>query len=202
MIGDIQNTQAFLHSRRLLSAIWPDFEAASRPTPELQALISEHSINEKIVFADHVLTVAKCRCAHSITPRFEFSNEGQPCTVMTVPTENLESTCDLVAWPLPKPWDFRVAVDEAEILGAQHLRSAASYVDGPLPIWRSPIEYLKADCHGVVLLKQRGSRWLPFAHGPLEARDTQHVAEIHALVGLWAETPRRPAILSARSIAA
>jgi hypothetical protein len=164
-----------------------DFAMSTR---ELFNYTRTNRIDLKLVSQDYVFGVCLCCGVGSIVESFDFSPNGGPCAVLTVLSEKPEYVMDLAAWPIHNPRAVRLALQEAELIGAEQATNPACFFHGPLRIHRTPLSFLQAGAQGMVLLRQRGARWLPDAVGPLEVEDEPHRRELLAAVKLWA--PRRP----------
>jgi hypothetical protein len=86
----------------------------------------------------------------------------------------------------PDRWALRR--DVAEWLGAIE----PQYLDPePVPIWRSPLSWLRADCRGLVLLGDRASQYRILSGlCSIVAEDAQHAAELQSILAQPWSAPR------------
>lgn len=106
---------------------------------------------------------------------------------------------DLIAWDpeFPRQWVLRAGLAgwagavEPQYLGPD-----------PVPIWRTPYDWLRSDCTGLVLLGDRQERWRVLSSlDRIEAEDAEHRAELLAILRQpWPVFPRI-AIKGARNAA-
>jgi hypothetical protein len=127
-------------------------------------------------------------------PSFEFSDSGRSAYVMPVRTISLlgpegadpievirdGSIVDLIAFHPAHPdlWALRHGL--ANWLGAVE----PQYLDpDPVPVWRTPLAWLRAGCRGLVLLGDRASQYriLTLLHS-IVAEDDGHAAELRCLL--------------------
>lgn len=168
--------------------------AAADDFEQLRDFIVQEALDLRLVetFAGS-LTLA--RCAFSPPPRrFHFDPAGE----LAVVVEALEIErgerwlVDFVAWPVDQPSEFATAAGRADLLGADQVGNPASFFAGrPLFVHRTPMSWLRARCHGLVVLDQRraGAR-LAAARGNLLAEDLAHARELHRLMGRAFPTSR------------
>jgi hypothetical protein len=108
------------------------------------------------------------------------------------PAETIRSgaIADLVAMHPRHPDRWALRVGAAEWLGAvppQYLDAA------PVPVWRSPLGWLRGGCIGLVILsRERASayRLLADLQGDIIAEDARHVAELRAILAQPWPLPR------------
>jgi hypothetical protein len=87
---------------------------------------------------------------------------------------------DLVAFHPHHPDHWALRREAAEWLGAIE----PQYLDpDPVPVWRTPLAWLRADCRGLVLLGDRASQYriLTLLHS-IVAEDDGHAAELRCLL--------------------
>ena len=107
---------------------------------------------------------------------FDFSETGDPALVHVVFGADGETPIDLVAWEPNRPSRYATLLGSAGLLGADHVDKPTTYFDGkPLQVFRTPLNWLRHDCRGVVVLhRQSAGRALAKAPGPIAAEDLRH----------------------------
>lgn len=101
--------------------------------------------------------------------RVKGDDYGEVAFAMAVHSEDPTDVIDLVAWSARQPDVFGVMFG-AGILGLDQLLNPASYVHGPCMLHDHPLDWLKADCRGAVVLQyDAAQRALQKAPGPLTA---------------------------------
>jgi len=96
---------------------------------------------------------------------------------------------DLVAFHPNHPGRWALRTGAAEWLGAV----APQYLDPePVPVWRTPLRWLQAGCHGLVLLsRERESQYRVLSGlSAIVAEDHQHAAELRQQSGRPWPMPR------------
>jgi hypothetical protein len=79
---------------------------------------------------------------------------------------------DLVGWPVRHPEAWGTYFGFAGLLGGDAAVNPASFVDGPCPIWSTPLAWLQADLRGCVVLDPRlAAPILRQAPGPFQCED-------------------------------
>ena len=112
---------------------------------------------------------------------FQFSPEGIPAAVVEALGSDGHSVIDLVAWPTEAPWQFATAIEEVDILGAWHMRQRGG---APLPVFDTPLAWLKAGCSGCVPISHDWSGfWLDMAGGPFVAQSIDSGRAVRDLLG-------------------
>ena len=105
---------------------------------------------------------------------FEFDQSGQEALIIpaysTVPgllaanaERHIEHIVDLIAVDPEKPNNFRRKCSEALILGSAYLDIAAQECE-PLPVFRSPLTWLRTGGNGIVVLDWNWARDLLLGH--------------------------------------
>jgi hypothetical protein len=122
--------------------------------PERQAYVKAHNFNmEEIEARAGGLQVCLCYFVEVSNddglPRFYLSPDGEPSAVIEVLDDDGATVLDLVAWPLNAPGAFATAVGNADLLGAPNMRGR---YPSPLAVHRTPLDWLKADCQGCVVI--------------------------------------------------
>jgi hypothetical protein len=90
-------------------------------------------------------------------------------------------TSDIVAWNPRLPL-LRSLYGRAKILGEDEVYKARLCHDGCLRIWRDPLDWLRADRRGVVLLHGITSAGCLAEIGPLMADDAAHRSDVLRLI--------------------
>jgi hypothetical protein len=136
-----------------------------------------------IIFSDHA-------------PLFEFADEAaeEPTSKALIFLERsgFGEPVDLVAWTL-KPRPRLASWLGSSVLGADLLDAVWRLAErGALPIWRSPLGWLRAHRDGVVIVDGSSAAVaLRAAGGPFMAEDFAHAAELRRLL-----RPPEPSILT------
>jgi|GEM_PF-6882648 len=91
-----------------------------------------------------------------------------------------ESLLDLVAWSYDDPGRFGVYAGVAPVLGLDQITNPASWSFGNiLHVHRTPLNWLRANCHGVCILDHAMAPIvLGDALGPLMAEDADHARDL------------------------
>ena len=100
--------------------------------------------------------------------QFEFAEDGQPAVIIaaydtvpgilgTNPERHIEHLIDLVAVEADCPSRIWLRRGEALVLGSAYL-DLAGQEDAPLPVFRSPLSWLKSGGNGIVALDWN---WVP-----------------------------------------
>lgn len=111
-------------------------------------------------------------------PKHE-SRPGLPVAVLQAIDEDGETTIDLVGWPIDQPERFATMFRHASILGIANLWNHPNLMDDPLTVHRTPLEWIKAGCEGIVILDmQRAAYILNEVPGRFCCRDIEHAAEL------------------------
>ena len=175
------------------------FLAQAEPHPEWLQYLKREKLDVQQLSGNHIaLGICLCRCFEYTGSElgFEFHARGVPCAVIEAITfARVEgviepSTTDLVAWPLSEPQQFATALgpeDGCELLGAL---AAVDRGGQPLRLFRTPLEWLQADCQGAMPLKSGAGYWLRKCGGPFIVDDFDHATQIQALLGADAHMHR------------
>jgi hypothetical protein len=163
--------------------------------------IKREALNLEVITA-YAGILAVIRCALN-GPRFMFDDGGTRCAVVEVLGEDAATSGDLVAWPIDEPERFATALGEGAMLGEAQVYNPASWAfDQTLPVHRTPLRWLKADCVGIVILDHHGV--LPILArrlGRICGEDKQHALDLMAMFStppvdlrdiLYPMTARRP----------
>jgi hypothetical protein len=166
------------------------FYENAEPDLDLDCWLMSHGVD-----FETALRLAGPICPFSIhrfpfSREFQFAEHGEPgavrAAVHVVTGADAEKPIGLVGWTRERPADvYRIPGDIAA-LGLDQLANPASYVVGPLPVHRSPLEWLSADCRGIVPLDLQAMWWtlrdLPSRPGgyPLAARSIAHGCDLRA----------------------
>ena len=114
--------------------------------------------------------------------RFEIDMEGAPAFVVEVP-DAVWRPVDWLAWPMRAPERWAVLDGLSWCLGEPALIDAATYFDGgALKVVRTPIDWLRAGGHALMILRPELA-WLGLGHCPrLAAQDAAHGRELERLL--------------------
>lgn len=146
----------------------------SLPNPAIWDLMRSDSIDP-----DEICDLAGpivCQNGGFYTDRFELDPLGEACLIMSVLGEDAETTIDLVGWSAQDPDQFASMFGTCGVLGIDQLRNPATYYGGkPCAIWRTPLNWLKAGCRGIVILdRNKGQVELRQTRGLLAAESVEH----------------------------
>ncbi len=158
-------------------------------TPESIAYVKRHGLNLGTVIAKAgflTVALAKFYGDNSGDASFSFDVDGVPSAVIEANIFDYRReivTADYVAWPLHRPEDFATAMgvnDGADVLGPENMVQRHG---APLYVHTTPLEWLKADCEGCVVLKPGGRHWLHKAGGPFVCSGVGPGRELRRLLG-------------------
>lgn len=121
---------------------------------------------------------------------FEFSDDGEPAFISPVHElrdggrhlDPFPATADLLAWLPRKPKTFARWLGVAMFLGEPYLRAAMEAGEA-IRVYRTPLDWLRAGCAGVVILDTRRA-WAEFGslEWPLVADDVEHGRELRRIL--------------------
>jgi hypothetical protein len=183
------------------SALADEYLSALRSTrladlkPLIAASVSWQAITDAVP--------AHTRISVSTGNTFEFIEDGGSAFIVSVKVETALTAeasdpieairhgwiVDLVAFHPNYPGRWALRRGAAEWLGCIE----PQYLDPePVPVWRTPLRWLRAGCRGVVLLsKERESQYRILSGlGAIVAEDQQHAAELRQQLGRPWPTPR------------
>lgn len=132
----------------------------------------------------HAGIVSGFHCSFDNSGFFYFDQEGEKCLVFEVLDEDAATTIDLCAFAVAAPERFGTAMGNAPILGLTNVTNPASWAFGKvLPIYRTPLEWLREGCSGVCILSHRDApAMLGEALGPLLATDEAHARDLRGML--------------------
>ncbi|MCC2654627.1 MAG: hypothetical protein K0Q60_4793 [Microvirga sp.] len=84
---------------------------------------------------------------------------------------------DITAWQPGKSW-LGLWLGTGWALGQGRMCDPRLGEEGALPVWRSPLEWLRASREGVVLIRASAAAYFLDDAGPLLAEDVAHAAEL------------------------
>lgn len=113
---------------------------------------------------------------------FEFDKKGQPCFIFQA-LDCLGDELDMVAWH-PKTSTLQSWRNRATLLGEENLELARLRKTGGLPIYRSPLGWLRNKRYGIVIVIPRYAARRLLDHGPFQAEDKKHLYELRKLLTL------------------
>ena len=118
--------------------------------------------------------------------RFEFarpSDDQFPAIVCEAFGSDGETVIDLVAWPLDRPKHVMTMFGRCGLLGAwEAMNPATYYLDAPLLLHRTPLEWMQAGCRGaVVVVPHVAARMILDLPGKVAVRDADHGRQIEAI---------------------
>jgi len=152
------------------------------PTRESVEYLQALAVEFKAIEAE-IGCYAVTRCAYRADGSFDFAwpndRSGRLSAVIPVFDETRVRVIDLCAWPVEEPEAFATMFGVAEGLGCYRVKISATFIGGaPLPVHRTPQDWLRAACDGVVLLD--ALERLAAASGDLLARDVEHACSLAA----------------------
>lgn len=121
-------------------------------------------------------------------PWFDFAVAEDPdagaAICLEVFADDDETCADLLAWPINEPARFATMFGDAPTLGTANIENPATYAFGQaLQVHRTPLEWARDKCRGVVMLKPAcATTQLINALGRIQPRDDVHAREIAALM--------------------
>lgn len=151
---------------------------------------------------DEITNLVGPVCRHAVTfygaTRFEFDpfGEGAFCIVLT--DEDAKTELDVLAWSARDPVTFGTLLGQAGLAGAAAITNPASYTGGKAcPVWRTPLDWLRAGCEGACVVDPIMARpVLARAPGMLLVEHFDHAQELHINGALQARQivmPEEPA---------
>jgi hypothetical protein len=171
------------------SDIWEKFRTCRAPsTAEIERFIAEGISIWSLIRPD---PIAKSNVVFDHSSLFEFAGPddgdkrvpafifpardeheavgGLPCL------DEIEAVVDLVAW---SPGCDRIAawLGRCALLGQEQVFAARLCQDGVLSVWRSPLDWLRNDRDGVIVLHWSRAASVLQNAGPLRAEDEAHAA--------------------------
>jgi hypothetical protein len=111
--------------------------------------------------------------------------ESVPACIIEARAGDGETIIDLVAWPVSDPTDVRTLLGRASMVGLwAALNPETYYLDFPLLMHRTPLDWLRADCNGaaVVIPELTAATFLQIAGmgGRIAAQDFAHGRELRS----------------------
>jgi hypothetical protein len=134
---------------------------------------------------------------------FEHHNENQEAGVrayLFLITDHLDVARDVAAW-CPKLSKLETWLGRAWALGEEQVFAPRLTEHQALPVWRSPINWLRAGCKGVCLVRPKAAVHYLHDASPLLAEDAAHAAELKQLLTRPAPRIVIPAASSTRKAA-
>jgi hypothetical protein len=84
---------------------------------------------------------------------FELDEDlGQSAFILAVHATDAERVIDLLGWPIFEPDLFATYFGFAGVLGGDMALNPASFYIEPCPIWQNPLDWLRSDLKGCVIL--------------------------------------------------
>lgn len=163
---ELLRARAQLYATAAWTSTESDYVAANNIVPE--------AVNA------HAGLLAILPCCFDGRGYFSFDGERlHMAAVIEAYDEDAETPADLVAWPIDKPAAFATAVGFGA-LGIDQVTNPATYAfGGKLLIHRTPLNWLKSGCKGVVVLHhEHAGCWLREALGNILAEDEEHARQL------------------------
>ena len=88
---------------------------------------------------------------------------------------------DIAAWQPAKSW-VGLWLGRAWALGQARVHAPRLGEEGALPVWRSPLNWLRAGREGIVLIRPGAAAYFLDDAGPLLAEDMAHASELRRLL--------------------
>jgi len=126
--------------------------------------------------------IAEARVAfHPKRPLFDFADDGVSNALVFLARSELDEPCDLVAWS-PSTGRLATRYGRVALLGCEQLWAARIDHDGALVVFDSPLEWLRGEGLGVVIIDpQRAAPQLRFA-GKLYAESVAAAARLDGIL--------------------
>jgi hypothetical protein len=152
-------------------------------TPAAALFVKSNGFDLELINA-HAGTIALLPCTLDGDGFFDFDSEGEVCCVFEVLDEDAATPIDLCAFQVAHPNCFGTAIGSAALLGLTNVTNPASWSFGKvMPVYRRPIDWLRADCEGVVILNHRTApAFLSRKLGNLLAEDETHARDLKSLL--------------------
>jgi len=151
--------------------------------PATASFVKSNRLDLEMVNA-HAGTISLLPCAFDGAGYFDFDPGGDICCVFEVLDEDAATSTDLCAFSVIFPDRFGLAMGSAAVLGLTNVTNPASWAFGKvLPVYRRPIDWLRAGCEGVVILDHYAApACLSRKLGNLLAEDEAHARELKSLL--------------------
>ena len=118
--------------------------------------------------------------------RFDFAHDGMGplCFVCEAIGRDGETVTDLVAWPVDDPFHVMTMFGACALVGEWEADNPATYfMESPLVMHRTPLDWLKAGCRGAaVVTPHRAARFLLDVPGRIAAQDYEHGRDLNSLI--------------------
>jgi hypothetical protein len=198
--------KAFSTGENLLLAKAKLLRAADEPQnfKASHLYFQKHNL-DPLICADFAGLAAVVQVVDCGNHRFDF-HEGHedafPAFVCEAFGDDGETTIDLVAWPLNRPEHVLTMFGCCGLLGLWEAVSAAGTVfNFPLPVHRTPLDWLQAECRGAAVVNSRlaGPLLLNIPAG-ITARDVRHGRELKTM--LDAATPHTRVVVPDQIVSA
>jgi hypothetical protein len=165
-----------------------DFYARANTTQAYVRYVRDHGIDPWDVMpyagATGIIPVVDCGNGQfDFEPHLHCPDRPFDAFVCEVIDADGETTLDLVAWPVNRPYRILTMFGRAPAVGLWEAENPASYFMGKtLPLHRTPLEWLAAGCSGAAIITPRlAARWLLDLPGPVAARDHAHARQLHQI---------------------
>lgn len=107
--------------------------------------------------------------------RFVIDTLGEQAYVHAVHGEDPEQIIDILAWSAMRPHRYGTFFGYSGLLGSDAVVNSASFVEGPCPIWATPLAWLQSDLRGCVVLNAAlSARTIAKAPGKFQCEDAAH----------------------------
>lgn len=149
-------------------------------------------LNSYDIRLDAITNLVGPVCRHAVTffagGRFEYDPFGEQAFCIVLMGEDAETELDILAWSARDPETFGTLLGQAGLAGATAVTNPASYTGGKAcPLWRAPLDWLRAGCEGACVLDLALARpVLARAPGLLLVEDFDHAQELHITGALQA----------------
>lgn len=159
-----------------------EFLALADPGPMWFAYIEREALAvRELAIRDVVVAVAPCAFM-AVAGRRTFEwGEGEPSAIIEMHGPDAARVEDFCAWSINRPHEPATLLGRCGVLGAAALANPASFFGGKvLRCWSTPLEWLKANAEGCVLVDKTNAR-AHFAHeriGRIQVDDAAHGWEL------------------------
>ena len=138
-----------------------------------QADVGTDTVLTKFGVSRDVTPVCGIARVRSHGPFFEPDPNGEPAIILPVMDDG--EVADLVAVMPHRPGHWRVRLGACPLLGIDN----TGIWSEPLHVWRTPLDYLRAELEGVVVLSWPAALPLLRSCSEIIAEDVEHGREIH-----------------------
>jgi hypothetical protein len=176
-----------------ISGALAEFYSRAWYTPALASYLQRVALNLEVVIA-HAGACAVVPVVDRGNGRFDF---GQPdvdplAFVCECLGEDGETPVDIIAWPTDAPARVMSMLGRAGMVGLWAAHNPATYyLNKPLLLYRTPLNWLKAGCRGAAIADRRiASRQFLELPGAIAGEDHEHGRELLAIAEMVVDRTR------------